>query len=250
VFTFLFIKDFKPGSLVHTSVLQDGRELVQNNSTEFPYLWNTFGRTGFFPDNIAGTRYHYAGYFTLFKIYHYVGVVCAIFLISYALILLITEKRKNLFKPAFVLFVINLGITFVLSKVYDRYLLPSLPLFILAVLGLKNADFSKLEKLVLTIFVGFFVFMGYQYAMDFVLVNSFAWDKATDLVAQGVEPKKIKIGNAWGVMYPNLEREYSYHVSYQTKRGFEVIERHKIEFPFSLYIEPYVYLVKQLPESN
>lgn len=240
---------FKPDSVLHTSVLADSRVLVQNNSVEFPYLWNTFGRTGFFPDNIAGTRYHYAGYFTLFKIYHYVGIASAIFLIAYVLSILSTTQRAKLFTPVFALLAVNIGITLILSKVYDRYLLPAFPVFILSVLSLRGVDFSKLEKIFMSSFVAFFIFMGYQYSMDFVLVNKFAWEKATSLVEQGVEPHKIKIGNAWGVMYPNVEREYSYHVAYQTKRGFEVLEKQKIEFPFSIYVDPYVYLVKQLPEN-
>ena len=89
--------------------------------------------------------------------------------------------------------------------------------------------------------------------MDFVLVNKYIWNRSQQLVDQEkIAPKLIKGTNAWKLSDYNVERNYLYDftfddVSVNKKYGeqYDLIERHRVDFPGSIWVDPYVYLYKK-----
>jgi len=145
------------------------------------------------------------------------------------------------------------------EKVYDRYLPP----LFLAVTLLLTANFApaamakatqRLCAGVLAAFVVLCTLYSYQFALDFVLVNKYIWTRSEQLVAQEhIAPKLIKGTNAWKLTDYNVARNYLYDftfdaVSVNKRYGAEytLVERHRVDFPGSLFVEPYIYLYKKL----
>ena len=89
--------------------------------------------------------------------------------------------------------------------------------------------------------------------MDFVLINKYIWNRSQQLVDQEkIGPKLVKGTNAWKLSDYNVERNYLYDftfddVSVNKKYGeqYDLIERYRVDFPGSIWVDPYIYLFKK-----
>src|SRR3990167_2868636 len=109
---------------------------------------------------------------------------------------------------------------------------------------------SKVSSVFIAGFVLFLIFLNYQFAMDFILVNKYVWSRSQELASQ-TEPNLIQGTNAWKMTHRNLAKNYIYNFSYdslEVNEGYaccyDLVETKEINFPFSIFVEPKIYLYK------
>ena len=214
---------------------------------EFPYFENVWERTGFYPRGILGTKYHFSGIYDLYLYWDLTAKILLSIFIAYWLVF----KRKivNFF---FIFGLLYLGLMILTLSFHGRYLLVLVPIFIFYLLTLK-IRFNFVQLAVTSGFVVFLGLLSYQFSMDFVLSNRYVWDKSRELVAaQKIEPKMVEGANAWKLTYRNLARNYLYEFSYDSQRvnkdyasSFTLVEKNPITFPFSLFVDPNIYLYRR-----
>ena len=237
---FFVFKNFKPNRL---------------GWQEFYYLDNTLERAGFYPRGVMGTKFYFKGNYDLYKYWDLVAKFFAGFVII-SLALSIKKLKSQAHLLAF--FGVYLVLMLLAEKVYDRYLPPLFLSFLLIISTYFNP--LALPKKVRLIFAGFFLsFLGflmfytYQFSMDFVLINKYIWNRSQQLVDQEkIGPKLVKGTNAWKLSDYNVERNYLYDftfddVSVNKKYGeqYDLIERYRVDFPGSIWVDPYIYLFKK-----
>jgi cell division protein FtsW (lipid II flippase) len=215
---------------------------------EFPYLENTWERTGLYPRGVIGTKYQFKFNYDLYNYWNLGAKVVLILFISYLLVIL--EKKKLLdFNLIFV--ILYLGLMLLSETFYDRYLLVIVPFVLLFLL--KNVKINKFNFLLNTGFLLFLSFYTYQFTMDFVTINNYVWNKSTELVnAQNIAPSDIEGNNAWKLNYRNLTHNYLYVFSYDSKKinddfkiNYSLVEEKTIKYPINFFINPKVYLYKK-----
>jgi len=247
VLTVLFFSIFGPMSLMKKRGSEKNLGLVEYKLSrwEFPYMENTFERSGFFPDNISGgKKYKTYGSSDLFNIWGIVGVVGASILIS----LFLLDIKRHLKNPSFVVFIFYFGMILILPVFYDRYLLHIFPflLFTLAPLVVK----VKKSLYLLLPYVIFLGYLGYAFSADFVKVNRYVWEKSESLVVdRGVEREEIDGVHAWRKV--NGRKDVKYKFTYDSPelfeaKGFELIEEKKIDFFLNPFRDFKVYLYGDL----
>lgn len=222
---------------------------------EFYYLDNTLERAGFYPRGVMGTKFYFRGNYDLYKYWDLVAKFFAGFVVV-ALALSIKKLRSQAHLLTF------FGVYFVLmllaEKVYDRYLPPLFLAFLLIMSAYFNpCALSKKVHLTfagfILLFLGFLMLYSYQFAMDFVLVNRYIWNRSQQLVDQEkIAPRLIKGTNAWKLSDYNVERNYLYDftfddVSVNKKYGeqYDLVEKHRVDFFGSIWVDPYIYLYKK-----
>ncbi|MEO5355170.1 MAG: hypothetical protein H7835_18435 [Magnetococcus sp. XQGC-1] len=147
--------------------------------------------------------------------------------------------------------ILYFGIMLLTETFYDRYLLVLIPFIILFIA--KSLKHCLIEYIILVPFILFLGFYSYQLTMDFILVNSYIWNKSNALVIQDyIEHKSIQGTNAWKLNYRNIERNYTYDFSYDSqtvnpkyKVEYDLIEVKEIKYPLNIFIEPKIYLYKK-----
>ena len=210
---------------------------------EFPYFENTFERTGFLPRTINGTKYHFKYNYDL---YFYIDVLSKIgvsFLLSY---LLLNFKKINLFY--LLTFLSGIGILFLVTEFYDRYILLLLPITIIIISQFLKDNF--LTKMFLICYIVFLSFFSYFLTKDFILTHSYVWGKSNELVSQGVSKQSIYCSGAWRRMNNNLTSEFlfsydSFSKNPSLKEKYDLVEIKQIDFFGNLFIEPKIYLYHQ-----
>jgi len=215
---------------------------------EFPYLENTWERTGLYPRGIVGTKYQFKYNFDL---YHYWDLGSKILLSVFISYIVVLFKKKNLIDFNLIFVVLYFGLMLLSETFYDRYLLVVVPFILLFLI--KNIDISKFNLLLNFGFILFLSFYTYQFTTDFVLVNKYIWDKSNDLVVtQTANPSDIHGTNPWKLVYPNVSRGYLYKFSYDSpevnegyRTGYTVEEIKVINYPLNFFIEPKIYLYKK-----
>lgn len=248
---FIFLtKNFKPEKIYFTSRTLQGAPTISYTRGEFPYLDNIFGRKGFLQEDIVGDKYHYPGYFDLFV---YWDIVSKILVSLFVIAILLSIKRSiNFFSIFFGGYILLLLIT---PKIYDRYLLPLiLSGILMVVFWIKR--FGKLEKLMTIIFLVFFSFLDYLYMSDFYLVNKYIWGEAERIVNEtGKDRGDINVNHSWRMLYPYTRenKRYDYVFKYDPLEKqprdigyFEIINEHRIKFPFNIYINPTIYTYRRI----
>lgn len=236
----LFLRDFKPNLLAWG---------------EFFYLDNVLERKGFYPRGISGTKYHFYGIYDLYK-YWDLWAKLGVGFVVLSLVMAFVNYKNNLHLTIF--FASYFLLMILVEKVYDRYLPPLFLAYILMlfqrVKGYLQSKFFLYSYALTSLGIVFFlIFYSYQFAMDFVLTNKYVWNKSLDLVKnENVSPHMIKGTNAWKLNYPNYERNYIYEFSFDNpevnhryKIDYELLEKKKIDFFASIWIDPYVYLYKK-----
>ena len=214
---------------------------------EFPYFENTFERTGFYPRGIGGTKYHFRGFYDLFRYWDLAAKIGISVLLSYLLIF----KRKFInFHSIFIGVYILLMIT--VETMYDRYNLILIPPAIMFLLSIQNNLLNSAQKLIIAFFGFFLMFFSYQFAVDFVLINKYVWNKAKEIShSENIPEKKIQGTNAWKLKFINDTRDYTYNFSYDSPEineiyrcCYDLIEVEEIKYPVNFFVNPKIYLYK------
>lgn len=236
----VFFKNFKPNRL---------------GWQEFFYLDNILERTGFYPRGIMGTKFYFRGIYDLYKYWD----ITAKFFAGFVVMGILWSLRKLKSHTHLIMFMAIYSIVMLLAeKVYDRYLPPLFLAFILLMASNFNPTFlTKNLRLffagLFLSFLAFLIFYSYQFSMDFVLINKYIWNRSLQIVEQEkITPKLIKGTNAWKLSDYNVERNYLYDFTFDAikvnqKYGeqYDLIEKQRIDFPCSLFIDPYIYLYKK-----
>ena len=224
---------------------------------EFPYLDNTFERTGFFSRGILGTKYQF--YF-IYDLYLYWDIAAKVFIALFVPAFLIGlykcnpyKYKKQLLHPALVYVVIYFALMVVTQKVYDRYLTGILPFFLIYLISqLKKV--VLVDKLIWLVFGAGLTFFSLQFALDFVVTNSYVWHKSVELAKVSSLPREsIQGTNAWKLINRNDTRHYVYDFSFDSRRvnekyleDYELIEEKLLTYPGSMFIQPKIYLYKRV----
>lgn len=214
---------------------------------EFPYFENTLERKGFYPRGVLGTKYYFKYMFDLYRYWDSVAKIVLSAFVAYALLMF---KKINGLWGVFV--VIYMGVMAVTETYYDRYLVILIPVLIFLILGING--FKLIHRILVIPFLTFLIFYNYQLSMDFILVNTYIWNKSEELVVTyDKEPRRIQGTNAWKLKYLNERRNYVFDFTYdspeinKTYRDLYVTEEvKKIEFPGSLWVRPYIYLYQKI----
>lgn len=236
----LFFKNFKPNRL---------------GWQEFFYLDNILERTGFYPRGVMGTKFYFKGIYDLYKYWD----ITAKFFSGFVLVGLFVALRKVKTHAHLLMFFLTYSVLMLLAeKVYDRYLPPLFLAFILLMTSnFKPASLAKNLRLffpgLFLSFLALLIFYSYQFSMDFVLINKYIWNRSLQIVKQEkISPKLIKGTNAWKLSELNVERNYLYDFTFDNikvnKRygeQYDLIEKHRVDFPGSLFVDPYIYLYKK-----
>ncbi|MBW6441776.1 glycosyltransferase family 39 protein [Patescibacteria group bacterium] len=215
---------------------------------EYPYFENTFERTGFFPRSIMGTKYHFKWNFDLFRFWDFASKIMLALLIP--CLFFIKRKIFNIFSVSIVGYIVLMIFT---SIFFDRYLLPLIPLFILFLIHITVFD-TKLKYVYLSTLVIFSVFSAFlstQMAKDFVISNSYVWDRSESLVNEGTSANKIRATMAWQKLY-GLSDEPEFFFSFSSPETepayleqYDIFEDKDLNFQGSIFVEPRIYLYKK-----
>ena len=214
---------------------------VGSNDFALRYVFQT---KGFFVENLAGVK---NGIFL--DPFFYVRTFGRIIVATFVVYLLFYRKFEDFFNPYSILLILYLGTFFIIEKIYDRYLIPAFPLFILALSKnylIENA-LSGIRRRFLILFLIFIGFISYNYASDYILTNNYVWGKSMELVRLKVNPRAITATDAWRYLYPRKNGVYKFTYDnpklqeYSTK--FELVDSYEIKYPLQL-LNNTVYLYK------
>ncbi len=212
---------------------------------EYPYFKNIITRTGFYSGGIHGTKFQMA---YNFKIYSYEDLLAKFAVALLFAYLIMRRKNPINFWAVFIVgYIALMGTTI---QLYDRYFLVILPALIIY-LATLNPTPQKIEKWLISLFLVFLIILAYQFSMDFVLTNQYVWNKSVQLATEKkLHRNMIQGTNAWKLSYRNLQRDYIYDFSYDAPEiynyypFFTIVQTKQIKFPFSLWINPKIYLYK------
>jgi hypothetical protein len=88
-------------------------------------------------------------------------------------------------------------------------------------------------------------------AKDFIVSNSYIWERSSSLVKEGVLPKDIRATMAWQRVY-GLSGEPTFFFSFSSPetepeylQKYELFEEKELGFKGSIFVDPAVYLYKK-----
>lgn len=242
---FFFVgKKFEPEIVRFTIRTREGHIYQENISTKFPYLGNVFTRKGFYEDNLPGDKYNFPGYFDIFNDLELAGKIFSLALLVFAIL-----KIRKLNRFALWYSLIFVGALIISPRIFDRYLLPLIFTSFLTLLPLMKLD--NIATLFLGLWVMLWLFLGYQFTADSILVNRYIWSEA-ELIHEntGLAKNKINADNSWSQLYPAASKDRIYHFTYfnfgkaQRSDNYELIWQRKIDYPLNFYRDSYIYLWK------
>ena len=209
---------------------------------EFPFIQNTFTRTGFYPLNLHGTPYTHKAIFDIFTTWQMMGTIGAYLLIS-----LYVTHIKKLNTPTFYFYTGYLLLMLLITEMFDRYLLPIFPVLILLILRVIGT-YKKSYNVILLPFILFLLYINYQFSMDFVIGNNLMFNKAKDISnRQNLEYSQLLVNSAWRKVYSGRPKVYrfSYDGPDSTEllqKGYTQSEVLRVDYPFNTHIYPYIYI--------
>lgn len=144
-------------SSIGTSLLFSYFQPVNFFASEFPYLLNTFTNKGFFPSGLSGNKYHFIGFYDLFR-YWEIAIIIGVFVLLFRFIIDIKEGFYLTFKKKitihhFLLF-FYVVLMMVTPVVYDRYIMPII-LFVVFIFFKAYKGMSNINNLIISAFIGF-----------------------------------------------------------------------------------------------
>lgn len=211
---------------------------------EFPYLENTFERTGFLPRTVEGTKYQFKYNYDL---YFYIDLFSKVFL-SIFLSLFIYNLKKSL-SPFILSLIAGLGLMLFVSVFFDRYILLLVPLFYLTIIKFIDFD-SIILKISLSFYLIFVAFFSYLLAADFIYTHNYIWSKSQELIqSSNARPNEINSSGAWNRLHKNNSSKYLFSYDDLKKNKelgitYNLIENKEISFIGNLFINPKIYLYK------
>jgi hypothetical protein len=114
--------------------LRDYRNVHCIGIGEFPYIQNTFTRAGFYSLNLHGQPYQHKFVYDMFTYWQLGGV-----LLAYTLMGLLSIHIRKLNTPVFYFYFGYLALMLLIVEMFDSYLLPVFPIFILLLLVINKA---------------------------------------------------------------------------------------------------------------
>jgi hypothetical protein len=216
-------------------------------SAEFPFIKNTFTRFGFFTSNLHGTAYQFIGKHDLYSIWPDLAFAGVLFLAG-----IVAIYNKRLHTPYVYFMAGYLLLMVMITEMFDRYLLPIYPMFILLYLNLVKEQ-KLLQTLTIFGWVMFLGMLNYQYAMDFVLTNNYIWSKSREIMKKENLPgEEMSVNRAWKRIYPS-QYPRTYYFSYDSPKvneefrdSYQLVDVKRIEYPLNMHVNPNIYLYKNL----
>jgi hypothetical protein len=215
---------------------------VGSNDFGFKYIFQT---KGFFVENIHGLK-SVLSINPFFVIRTLGRIVVAIF-ISY---ILFFRKFRDFNNPFSILAILYLCSLFIVEKIYDRYLLPIFPLFILAVTSnyLQNLALSKLRRYFVVGYILLLSFISYNFSADYILTNSYIWEKSKYLVNNlKVSPNSVTATDSWRYLYSKKSEVYKFSYDNPSIQNYkdrcDLIDTYEIKYPFQI-MNNTIYLYK------
>ena len=212
---------------------------------DFPYFGNTFTLKGFFPGGLVGNKYHFAGFYDLFRTWKYVSLlVGTLFVWTY----LVSAKNKKIS-----IFEIYIGVYILVCTVlpyfFDRYYVLLFP-FVIATIVYRVGDLDKLWIVVTASFVIFLALFSYHYSADYISWQKYVWNRAEELsMNEHVIKNEIASSRAWNKYHDVNVSKAKYVFSFDSpivlqNPSEKLMEVHNIEFPLNIWVNPKVYLYK------
>lgn len=234
----MFISIFSYSRILDTEFFRD---------EDFPYMGNVFEVTGFFPKGPLGEKYQYVGQSYLFP---YMDILGKVSILIFIVVLVLNYKKLANY---YFLFILNFLILLLISPViYDRYILPLIPVFILLLYELSKEYISKISsKLFMFVFLLGLLFIVYQFSMEFIITKNYIWTSALNVVKnQKAERDSLNVGNSWVRLYGVGTNIYFYSYTTNIKKrekkvNYNAIRMLNVNYPLSFYKDPKIYLIKK-----
>ncbi len=197
----------------------------------------TVAQKGFFVENLHGMKTSFAGAGLIYALWEWVSKLA----LSGTLAVFLFEKNKlRLANQYFWLTGIYFGILVISPKVYDRYLLPLLPLALLWIFTLKPKITINFPAAVFWIFIT--AFYSYNFSADYIKTNNYVYQKAESLLSsQNIEPRQIVASDLWRYKYPETDEPEIYKFTYddpsQQNYGtdYSLEDSYKVMYPLNFW---------------
>ena len=229
---------------------------VTLRSFDYPYMHNTFRLNGFFPLGLNGQKYHFIGYFDLFRVWKIIAILAT----SAVIALELPRMFKNLNFTLLTL-VMFIGLLYILPKSYDRYLLIPTVLLVLWFIDIVKNSYSRFLGLLIAGFVLFNAIVSTMYFFDFIVWQNTVWNRAERLVKEeGVDPQFIMGSHGWTKWYevcrnimlcedqnPNIVYKFTFDDPVKLDdSAYKLIEEYDLDLGFTLFLNPKVYLYEKI----
>ena len=219
-------------------------------SADMYFIAECLGRSGFFYGDTMGLKYHIINEHVLFTHWQLITEMMVAMFLSF-----LVFKFKKVFNIYFVYALFYMGVMSIMLRLYDRYMLPLIPIFLLGFLSLfDHLTFSKIARVFMSIGLFVLIFYVYNLAMDFVLLNGTIYANASTIhETLGVKNRDISAGYAWQQNYCNRDENYKYMFYFQPlytrkdwKNVYEEVGSFEVKYPLNFFDGPKVYLFKRL----
>lgn len=219
---------------------------------DFPYLIYTVSKNGFFLENVHGHKQEFILKNQINISWLIIGKILAVgFIIK---LIIDFFKQKNILNFYSIFISMYLTVMIISPLVYDRYLIPILPIIIFFLS--TKIKFSKNLLRLFLIFILFLGFYSYNYSLDYILTNKYIWNKSEDLVhSQEATTGSIFSTDGWHYLYKQ-DSVFTHEFSYSNKisrneYNSKIIDEKIIKFPLSIWGPIPIYLHKlELKQPN
>jgi len=214
--------------------------------SNFYYMQNVLQRRGFFVENLHGNKFSFHYFSNIYSVLDITSKILLIFLV----LILIRKRKFDFFLVYTVVYITVLSLS---PLIFDRYLLP---VFVVCILffarEMEKESILKYRFIVLPFVLALFYY-SYNFSVDYILTNRYVWNKALELHNINKIPKgNIVTTIAWDYINGETKTKPVFKFTYdgpQTRQyknnsQYTLLETHKIIYPLSFWINPYVYLYK------
>ena len=211
----------------------------------FYYLKYTVSRSGFYKEAFSSDSYKSSFYYHE-AIYLVWDVVSKILLISSVIVLFIRSRYEKIFNVFLIYFAGYILLMNISVKLYDRYLIPLIPIVIFMLLKEMKLKFKFAERAVLSVFILVLGFYSYNYATEYIFINNYAWVRAEEISQmEKISPDQISVTPAWRHLYGERDpRIYKFGYSCGEDGVYDVYEVKEIKHPLNFWENSIFYLCK------
>jgi len=214
--------------------------------SNFYYMQNVLQRKGFFVENLHGNKFSFHYYNELYVLLDIVSKVLLVLLV----LILVHKKKLDFFLIYSIIYVAALSLS---PSIFDRYLLPVFTVVILFFAKEIKEDLILKHKFLILTFVLALFYYSYNFSTDYILTNKYVWNKALELHNVYKVPKgSITTTVAWNYINEDTKTKPVYKFTYDSPKTqqyknnsqYTLLDTHKVVYPLSFWINPYVYLYK------
>ena len=197
------------------------------------YLKYTLNTNGFFVENLHGSKESFSlknGLYCFLEIF-------TKFISVFSILLLLRKKKLKIDFNLF--FIIIYFLTLLISvKVYDRYLIPLLPVVLFFLIH-KDFKMKTLHRFNVGIFILLLGFYSYNFAADYVITNNYVWNKANSI--EEINKGEIVATDAWRYLYPSIKDGHLYKFTYDKPSmknygaDYILVDSKNIKYPLNIW---------------